>query len=146
MHDGVHQQALRIDEDVTFLAFDLLACIVSRRIVGPPFSALLTIGAVVKKLVMYSVVSSELAEDSYCQIRRHDGQCRCKCVREKGGECAFLGDGTGTYGGISGITTLLLDGTHNAGEGHGSSGHDTFVEIDGTDLGNLIGKLAGLRV
>ena len=27
MHDGVHQQALRLDEDVTFLAFDLLACI-----------------------------------------------------------------------------------------------------------------------
>jgi hypothetical protein len=40
----VHQQALRIDEDVPLLALDLLACIepvrVDRR---PPFSALLTL-------------------------------------------------------------------------------------------------------
>jgi len=45
MHDGVHQQALRIDEDVTLLALDLsatsslslLASVVPRRIAGPPF-------------------------------------------------------------------------------------------------------------
>ena len=44
VHDGVHQQALRIDEDVPLLALDLLACIVARRINrGPPFSALLTL-------------------------------------------------------------------------------------------------------
>jgi hypothetical protein len=40
----VHQQALRIDEDVPLLTFDLLACIVARRINRrPPFSALLTL-------------------------------------------------------------------------------------------------------
>ena len=44
VHDGVHQQALRIDEDVPLLALDLLACIVARRINRrPPFSALLTL-------------------------------------------------------------------------------------------------------
>ena len=43
MHDGVDQQALRIDEDVAFLALDLLASIVARRIMNPPFSALLTL-------------------------------------------------------------------------------------------------------
>jgi hypothetical protein len=37
MHDGVHQQALRIDEDVTLLALDLLASVVPRRIAGPLF-------------------------------------------------------------------------------------------------------------
>ena len=42
--DGVHQQALRIDEDVPLLALDLLARIVARRINRrPPFSALLTL-------------------------------------------------------------------------------------------------------
>ncbi len=30
MHDGIHQQALRIDEDVPLLAFDLLAAIKAR--------------------------------------------------------------------------------------------------------------------
>ena len=38
MHDGVHQQALRIDKDVALPALDLLACIVARRINRrPPF-------------------------------------------------------------------------------------------------------------
>jgi hypothetical protein len=32
MHDGIHQKALRIDEDVPLLAFDLLAAINARRI------------------------------------------------------------------------------------------------------------------
>jgi hypothetical protein len=39
----MHQQALRIDEDMALLAFDLFAGVVSRRIVKPPFSALLTL-------------------------------------------------------------------------------------------------------
>jgi hypothetical protein len=44
MHDGVHQQALRIDKDVPLLALDLLATVKARRIdPTPPFSALLTL-------------------------------------------------------------------------------------------------------
>src|ERR1700686_2503981 len=43
VHDGVDQQALRIDDNVPLLALDLLASVVPRRIVGPPFSALLTL-------------------------------------------------------------------------------------------------------
>ena len=39
VHDGVHQQALRIDEDMPLLALDLLARIIAVRIdAGPPFS------------------------------------------------------------------------------------------------------------
>ena len=44
MHDGVDQQALRIDENVALLALDLLSRIVTVRIDGrPPFSALFTL-------------------------------------------------------------------------------------------------------
>jgi hypothetical protein len=44
MHECVHQEALRIDEDVPLLAVDLLARIVAMRIdAGPPFSALFTL-------------------------------------------------------------------------------------------------------
>ena len=44
VHDGVDQQALRIDENVPLLALDLLSRIVTRRIDrGPPFSALFTL-------------------------------------------------------------------------------------------------------
>ena len=42
MHDGLHQQALRIDQDMALLAFDLLARVVARRVdaSAPLFRAL----------------------------------------------------------------------------------------------------------
>ena len=44
MHDGVHQEALRVYENVPLLALDLLARIVAVRIdARPPFSALFTL-------------------------------------------------------------------------------------------------------
>jgi hypothetical protein len=44
MDDGSHEQALRVDEDMPLLAFDLLAAIKARWIdPAPPFSALLTL-------------------------------------------------------------------------------------------------------
>src|SRR3954447_17442914 len=44
VHDRVHQQALRVDEKVTLLAFDPFTRIVARRVDrGPPFSALFTL-------------------------------------------------------------------------------------------------------
>jgi hypothetical protein len=43
MDDGLHQEALRVDEDMAFLAFDLLASIEAVRVREPPFSALLTL-------------------------------------------------------------------------------------------------------
>jgi hypothetical protein len=44
MDDNLHQQALRVHEDVPLLAFDLLAIVVARRIDRAlPFSAPLTL-------------------------------------------------------------------------------------------------------
>ena len=44
VHDGVDQQALRVDENMPLLALDLLSRVVTRRINrGPPFSALFTL-------------------------------------------------------------------------------------------------------
>src|SRR5664280_2808774 len=44
MHDGVHQEALRVDENMSLLAFDFLARIIAMRIdATPPFSADLTL-------------------------------------------------------------------------------------------------------
>ena len=42
--DGVHQQALRVNKDMTLLAFDFLARIVPASVdAAPPFSALFTL-------------------------------------------------------------------------------------------------------
>jgi hypothetical protein len=44
MHDGLHRQALCVDQDVPLLTFDLLAGVVAWRIDRvPPFSAPLTL-------------------------------------------------------------------------------------------------------
>ena len=44
MNHGLKQEAYGIDEDVTLLAFDLLARVVAARVdAAPPFSALLTL-------------------------------------------------------------------------------------------------------
>ena len=43
MHDGVHQEAFRIDENVALLALDFLARIIAMGVVSPPFSALFTL-------------------------------------------------------------------------------------------------------
>ena len=44
MDDSMHQQALRIDQDMPLLALDLLGCVVAVRVdAGPPFSALFTL-------------------------------------------------------------------------------------------------------
>jgi hypothetical protein len=42
--DGLHQQALGVDQDVPLLALDLLACVVAQGIdADPPFSAPFTL-------------------------------------------------------------------------------------------------------
>jgi hypothetical protein len=44
MHDGLHQEPLGVDQDVSLLALDLLPRVVARRIGrARPFSALLTL-------------------------------------------------------------------------------------------------------
>lgn len=44
MDNGLHQEALGIDEDVALLALDLFASVKTRRVnQDPPFSALLTL-------------------------------------------------------------------------------------------------------
>jgi hypothetical protein len=52
MHDGVDQEALRIDENLPFLAFDLLARVIAVRVdARPPFSADLTLWRTRKSLL-----------------------------------------------------------------------------------------------
>ena len=43
VHPRVHQQTLRVDQDVALLAFDLPAGVNAVRVRAPPFSALLTL-------------------------------------------------------------------------------------------------------
>lgn len=51
-------------------------------------------------------------------------------------DCAFNGDGTSTYGGMRGISTIALDGLH--AQAKVLSGHNTFIAVDQVDLANLM--------
>jgi HK97 family phage major capsid protein len=102
---------------------------------------LTALNLVAKKLATYTIVSSELEEDALIDVGDMLMTLAANALALKEDDCAFNGDGTSTYGGINGITTQLLDGTHNVAKVTAASGHDTFVEIDGTDVGNLMGKL-----
>jgi len=63
MHDGVHQEALRVDENMPLLALDLLARIVAMRVdTRPPFSALFT---------LWLSMIAAVGEASRCARSRH---------------------------------------------------------------------------
>src|SRR5258705_2161525 len=102
---------------------------------------LTALNLVAKKLVTYTIVSGEIEEDALIDIGDLLMTLAAYAFASKEDDCGFNGDGTSTYGGVTGIATQLLDGTHNAGKVTAATGHDTFAEIDGTDLSNLIGKL-----
>ncbi len=63
VYDGVHQEALRIDENVPLLALDLLARVIAMRIdATPPFSALFT---------LWLSMIAAIGEDSRSARSRH---------------------------------------------------------------------------
>jgi HK97 family phage major capsid protein len=127
---------------ITKVLTGLTSYFVGEGVVPTQSQAVLTsLSLVAKKLVTYTILSSELEEDALIDIGDMLMTLAANALALKEDDCAFNGDGTSTYGGMSGITTLLLDGTHSAGKVTAASGHDTFAEIDGTDLANLIGKL-----
>ena len=59
-------------------------------------------------------------------------------LAEKEDDCLFKGDGTSTYGGIQGVRSKLLG---LAGAVDAASGHDTFAEIDASDLTTMMAAL-----
>ena len=53
----------------------------------------------------------------------------------------YVGDGTSTYGGISGIKTLLDTAAYSASKVAAATPHDTLAELDNADLTALMAKL-----
>ena len=101
---------------------------------------------IAKKLSTYTIISSELEEDALIDIGDMVMTLAAYAFASKEDDCGINGDGTQTYGGIVGIVPQLLDGAHNAGKVTAAAGHDTFLEIDGTDLTNLMSKVPAYAV
>lgn len=97
-----------------------------------------------KKLGAGTVIPTELIDDAIINVADWVANEIAYAFAKKEDECVFLGNGTTTYGGINGLANKLA-GTIGAGQLAGAvdaaSGHDTFAEIDQTDLVTMMAKL-----
>ena len=94
-----------------------------------------------KKIATLTRLSSELHEDEDVDLAEWFVSEIAYAFAATEDRCGFIGDGTSTYGGITGVLTKLLDGTHGAGKITAASGHGTFALLDATDLSGLMAAL-----
>jgi len=94
-----------------------------------------------KKLAVLSIMSREIDEDSIIDLASWVAMECGRAFAETEDGCWLNGDGTSTYGGMQGIRTKLIDGSHNAGKIAATSGDDTFAEIIAGDLDRVIAAL-----
>lgn len=91
---------------------------------------------VAKKLYALTYVSVELAEDAVVSVVDQLTKDFAYAFALKEDQCGFTGDGTQTYGGINGLTNLFT-ASSRAGAIDAATNHDTFAEIDDSDLAKL---------
>jgi HK97 family phage major capsid protein len=99
-----------------------------------------------RKWGVLSKYSSEIAEDAIINIGDDLASEIAYAFAVAEDNAGFNGDGTATYHGITGVVTKFTNqvsgGTSTyTGALDAASGHDTFAEIDSTDLTNLMAKL-----
>lgn len=99
-----------------------------------------------KKLAALSRLSTELVEDSAADIGAWFAEEMGVAFADTEDSCGWNGDGSGTYGGITGLATKLVTNFGTANQLAGAvtapgTGHDTFAEIDATDIAALMGAL-----
>lgn len=95
-----------------------------------------------KKAGILTVWSSELDEDAIVSIGDIlTGEIAYAFAAGEDG-CLFSGDGTSTYGGMTGLRKIFTDGVGSlAGAVDAASGHDTMAEMDATDIARVMGAL-----
>jgi HK97 family phage major capsid protein len=99
------------------------------------------VGLTLKDLMATTKIGKSTAQDSAIPLAEMvaNEQARARAVKED--NCLVLGDGTSTYGGMQGVRTLLNAAANSAGVAAAQTGHDTFAEVDATDVAILIGQL-----
>jgi HK97 family phage major capsid protein len=95
-----------------------------------------------KKAMTLTYMSSELDEDAAVNFGDLlTGEIAYAYAKGED-DCLFSGDGTSTYGGMTGLRTIFNAGVGSlAGAVDAAAGHDTMAEIDATDLASVQGKL-----
>lgn len=94
-----------------------------------------------KKLAALTRSSSELEDDALVSLADQLASEMSYAFAAKEDAAGWNGDGTSTYKGIVGVCPKILDGNHGASKITAAAGHDTFAEIDATDLSTLMAAL-----
>ena len=92
---------------------------------------------VTKKLYAFSKFSTEIAEDAIISFADELAEEAAVAIAYKEDLAGFLGDGTSTYGGVTGITNALLAGSQY----EAISGNTAFSTLDLADFESMIGQL-----
>ncbi len=94
-----------------------------------------------KKCGGLTLVSTEVAEDAVIDLAEWVAQEFAYGFANFEDTAGFTGDGTSTYLGIRGLTNLLTTASGLKGAVAAASTHDTFAEIDNTDLTTCMSAL-----
>jgi HK97 family phage major capsid protein len=92
-----------------------------------------------KKAAVLTRMSTEIEQDAVVAIADWLVGEMAYAFASKEDDCGFNGDGTSTYGGMRGVTQLLIDSSHGGGVFQGSSA--TWSSLVLKDLTSLIGIL-----
>jgi len=96
---------------------------------------------VAKTLAALSLMSKNLEEDSIIDQVDRLAMEQAYAFATKEDQCWLIGDGTSTYGGMTGLLTLFDGATYASGI-VAASGHDTFAEYDNVDLSATMAGVA----
>lgn len=98
-----------------------------------------TINLTAKKIGALVRLSSELNEDGAMGAVDVIANEIAFAFAKQEDDCAFNGDGTSTYGKMTGVSNIVLDGKHSKAKVTGAN--NTFATLNATDLSNLIGGI-----
>ncbi len=94
-----------------------------------------------KKLGILTRMSTELSEDAIINVADYLTRDMAWAFALKEDQCLFTGDGSATYGGITGLTQIVKQSGHSASYiDVATATHNTFPELDATDLTTLMGN------
>lgn len=97
-----------------------------------------------RKLIVMSIASSEVLEDAEINLADWAAMDSARAIALAEDEAAFIGDGTSTYGGITGVVTKLGDtwsSTSADSAGIKIATGNAFAEVTINDITALMGKL-----
>lgn len=96
---------------------------------------------VAKKMATLTRYSSEIAEDAIINVGDDLASEIAYAFASKEDDCGFNGTGASTYGGITGVTVKINDGTHTASVLDAASGNVSFETLDLEDFQKCVGRL-----